>query len=280
MGVLLMIAAVIGGWDMGRLETLPILARLGAISPSIIVLGLFLPACATRLPPIGSALLVLAAASASLVGALVGARAPHTRAAGIALGVFGFAALVRLLAWHLANYASLHASTGAWGFARTLSTIALVLEAIGQMTCAAWLGARGRITGQIGSAIALASAFFIVWASSRGGLDTASPWQAMLHLSLMDTVGNPPPHFGTGIAIFINVAALALAGAVVSQHKPPAAITTALALVLVSHGGLDVPLRALAAVTATVWIMVTMPDQRALWRSIPAKDTKASAEKA
>lgn len=280
MGVLLILASVLGAWDLGRASAIPIAARIGAISSGIIVIGLFLPACATRLPPVASALLVLASSMVSLLGALVGSRAPHTRAAALALGFFGFAALLRLVAWHLANYAAVRASMGTWDFARGVATIGLVLEAGGQMVGAAWLGARARIKGQLSSFIALATAFFIVWARARGGSEGAASWQAMLHLSLSDAGGNPRVFGGLGIPTFLSVAALTLAGAVCAQWSLPAAVTTALALALVSHGGLDVPLRALAAAAASVWVMVTMTDQRAMWRALgaPKKETRASEQ--
>jgi hypothetical protein len=273
MGVLLLLAAVLGAWDFSRLREVHILARIATMTSGIVVVGLFLPACATKLPPLGSALLVVSATTISVVGAIVGSRQAHTRAAAIALGIFAGSALVHLLAWHVANLGATRASTTLWDFSRGISTAAVLLDAAGQMVVAAWLGTRihpklGTWGGQIASAIALALAFGIVWGASRGGSETASPWQAMLHASLADAMVSPPPWGLGAISTFLGVAALMLAGAISVQPYAVGAVTAVLTLILVAHGGFDAPLRALAVTVASIWLMVTSIDQRAMWRSI------------
>jgi hypothetical protein len=78
-----------------------------------------------------------------------------------------------------------------------------------------------------------------------------------------------PPPWGLGaISTFLGVAALLLAGAISVQPYAVGAVTATLTLILVAHGGLDTPLRALSVTVASVWLMVTTIDQRAMWRSI------------
>lgn len=277
MGVLLVLAIMMGAWDLGRAHSINIAARIGAIGPSLVVVGLFVPACATKLPSVAAALLVVAASFASFVAALVAARTPHTRAAALALGLFGFDALLRLIAWQFANHAANAASMGSWTFARVLATIALVLEALGEMVCVAWLASRTKTRFSFASFLALAASFGIVWASSRGTVEGAPSWQLMLHLSLGDAVKNPPPFGGAGVPTFLAVSAITLAVAVAARPKVPAAITTVMALALLSHGGLDVPLHALAAIAASLWVMVTMTDNRVFWREVVEDKKTANA---
>jgi len=272
MGVLLVLATVLGGWDLSRLKEIPIVGRIAAVASGLVVVGLFLPACATRLPPIGSAMLVIAASSTAVIGGIVGSRAPHTRAASIALAVFASAALVHLLAWHVANLGGSRASTGLWNFGRGISTAAVVLEAAGQMIAAAWLGTRqhpklGTKVAMASNFVAMLGAFLVVLFASRA-TETSPPWQLMLHASLGDAGVSPPP-FGLGaVATFLAVAALTLGAAVSAQPVAVGAVTASLTLALIAHGQLDAPLRALAAVTASVWLMVASTDQRAMWRSM------------
>jgi hypothetical protein len=211
-----------------------------------------------------------------VIGGIVGSRAPHTRAASIALAVFAGAALVHLLAWHVANLGAARASTGLWSFSRVISTVAVVVEAAGQMIAAAWLGTRlhpkfGTKLAMASNAVALLVAFLVVLFASRGASESAPAWQLMLHASLGDGALSPPP-FGIGaIATFLGVAALTLAAAISAQPQTVGAVTACLSLALVAHGQLDAPLRALAAVTASVWLMVASADQRAMWRSIGSR---------
>lgn len=273
MGVLLLLACVLGAWDLSRLREVNIIGRIATMAAGIVVVGLFLPACATKLPPLGSGLLVIASTTVSGIGAIVASRAPHTRAAAIALGIFAGSAIVHLLAWHVANLGSARASTTLWDFSRGISTAAVLLDGGGQMVAAAWLGTRvhprfGTWVGQVASALALAIAFGVVWGASRGGAESASQWQAMLHASLNDAAVNPPPWGLVGIATFLGVSAIMLAAAISVQPHAVGSVTAVLTLILIAHGGLDTPLRALAATVASIWLMVTSIDQRAMWRSI------------
>jgi hypothetical protein len=68
---------------------------------------------------------------------------------------------------------------------------------------------------------------------------------------------------------------LALVAAVQPRTVP--AVVFALSLGLLARGAFDVPLRALSATAAALWLMIAASDDRALWRSvIRARDNHPS----
>jgi hypothetical protein len=272
MGVLLVLVLVLGVWDLARAHSVALWARLVTIGASVFVVGLFIPACATRLPPAASIVLALGAITCAGTTAAMGLRTPHTRAASVVLGAFTVATAIRLLAWSLAISAGARANTAMWDVARGVSSAAVVFEALGQMAAAAWLGTRGRWLGQLTSALALSGAFAIVWAASRGGLSGAPTWQVMLHASLSEAAAGTPPPWGLGtIAAFLSVVSVTLALGIALQPRVLGSIAAAIALALIARGAFDVPLRALAVSAASIGVLVTMSDDRAMWRAMKAE---------
>jgi hypothetical protein len=223
---------------------------------------------------------VLLAASASvtaLAGAYASARAPHTRAIAGVLFAFAFASILRLAAWEVATVAGDHASTQVYKASRVLVTIAVVLEAIGQLVAAAWLGTRGRISGQLASSAALVLAFAVTWGVAQGVHAGAWFWQAVLHKALGDAAGIPSPYGLDAVATFLVPAAILLALVAALQPRQVAAVVTALAFVLLSRGSFDAPLRALCVVVASVWAALAGADERVMWRHL-IDDRKRRAE--
>lgn len=279
MGVLLCLVMVLGAWDLARAHAVALWARLVVIGSAVFVVGLFVPACATRLPPAASIVLALAAIACAGTAAAVGLRMPHTRAVSAVLGVFGVSTAIRLFAWALAVSASSRASTTLWDVARGVSSAAVVFEALGQMAAAAWLGTRGRWLGQATSALALAGALAIVVAASRGDASGAPAWQLMLHSSLSEAATGTPPPFGLGtIAAYLSVVSVTLALGTALQPRVLGALAATLALALVARGAFDVPLRALSVSAAAIWVVVTMSDDRAMWRMRIADRAKPAAD--
>ena len=223
---------------------------------------------------------VLLAASASvtaLAGAYASARAPHTRAIAGVLFAFAFASILRLAAWEVATVAGDHASTEVYKASRILVTIAVVLEAIGQLVAAAWLGTRSRLTGQLASSAALVLAFAVTWGVAQGVHAGAWVWQAVLHKALGDAAGIPSPYGLDAVATFLVPAAILLALVAALQPRQVVAVVTALAFVLLSRGSFDAPLRALCVVVASVWAALAGADERAMWRHL-IDDRKRRAE--
>lgn len=267
-GVLLVLAAVLGAWDLARAHSVAPWVRTVTIAASALVVGLFVPACATALPAPASIALATAAIACAGTVAAIGLRTSHTRAVAAVLGAFAVATCIRLSAWSLAATASAHASRAAWDFARGVSSAAVVVEALGLMAATAWLGTRGRWRGQLVNALALATAFGVVWAAARGATTGAPAWQLMLHASLANAApGIPPPwELGT-VAAFFSIASVTLALGVAFQPRVPGFVAGPFALTLLARGAFDVPLRALAVCAAAIWVLLTLSDERALRRA-------------
>jgi hypothetical protein len=89
-----------------------------------------------------------------------------------------------------------------------------------------------------------------------------------MHTALADTTAMAAP-FGA-VAAFLVCGSILLALVSVVQPRQVAAVTCALAFALISRGAFDAPLRALAAVTASIWIVIAMADDRAMWKGLAA----------
>jgi hypothetical protein len=274
MAVLLTTALVSGAYELARSERLNLGFRVVAVAAAVVVLGVCVPANALRMPGVLLVLLAIAASSVAAGAGIVALRAAHTRAVSIVLLTFVLAALLRVGAWHVAVYAGARAHTGLYDLSRGVASAAVLLEAGGQMVAAAWIGTRHRWAGQVASGVAVAAAFFVVWAAARGAQAGAAPWQVMLASSLADAPGTPPPAGMGAIATFLYVAAMFLSLAAAVVPAPLGAVSSALALALLSRGTFDVPLRALAATTAALWVAVATVDERAMWRALAAGTAK------
>jgi len=142
-----------------------------------------------------------------------------------------------------------------------------VFEGLGQLAAAAWLGTRTRVLGQVLSSVAVALAFIVTWGAAQGVHAGASEWQSVLHTSLGEVAGAPPP-FGLGaIATFLVPSAILFAFVAAVQPGQLPAVTGALALTLIGRGAYDAPMRALAGAAGAVWLMMaTSAIGKEMWR--------------
>jgi hypothetical protein len=267
----LVITAIIrGAIELARASKVSVGARGVVIGASGAVLALSMPAITRALPSPVALALAVAASIVCFASAWVTLRRAHTRAVGIVLVVFACAALARVVSWELARVAGDASSVRLYNFSRLIATVALVMEGLGQMFAAAWLGTRARILGQALASAAVAGAFLVTWNAARGSADYAAPWQSALHMALGGAPGLPQP-FGMGpLAVFLVVASILLALVAAVQPRPVAAVVFALSLGLLGRGAFDVPLRALSATAAALWLVVATMDDRAMWKSILA----------
>jgi hypothetical protein len=208
---------------------------------------------------------------AVLAGAYCAARAAQTRAVGGLLVALGFAAVCRLGAWLLATRAGDAASVQMFAYGRDLATAAVLFEASGQLLAATWLGSRGTWGAQISVTGALAGAWLVTWCAAKGIEAGAPQWQSVLHAALESAAGSPRPYGLDRIEILLIPASLLLALVGALQRKTLVAVLTALALMLVSRGCFDAPLRALCAVAAAQWAALASIDDRAMWRALLAE---------
>jgi hypothetical protein len=197
----------------------------------------------------------------------------------VVLATFAFASLSRVVSWELARIAGEQSSMRLYTISRGVATGALVVEGLGQMFAAAWLGTRSRLLGQALSSAAVAGAFLLTWNAARGASDMAAPWQSALHVALGSAPGLPQPFGMSALAVFLVVCSILLALVAAVQPRSVAAVVCALSLGLLARGSFDVPLRALCAVAGSLWLMVATLDDRAMWRSLLAeRERRAEAE--
>jgi hypothetical protein len=217
---------------------------------------------------------VVSSAVASTAAGLA-ARRPHTRALALLLTLFALATLVRLAAWELATLGGERANAGLYATSRALSTVGVVIEGLGQLGAAIWIGTRGR-GGLAASSLAAIGAFAVTWGAALGARPDAPPVAAALHSSLAAVSSLPAPYALSGAASFLTVSAVLLGAAALTQVAQPATIAAAFALALVSRGAFDAPLRAIAIVVAAQWALVSAFDDKMLWAALSGSGTSPS----
>ncbi len=242
-----------------------------AVSIAGLTMALAAPALVRPLPTVMAAILAVVASLAAIVGGLRGLRAKHTRAVAALMLSFAMAALLRIFAWDLARMAGDNGNTSLYATARGVATAALLLEAIGQMIAAAWLGTRSRFGGQFLSSIAVALAWVLTYGAALGASANAKPWEAAAHIALATATGLPRPYGPNGLGVFLLAASILLAGVAAVQRGQIAAVLAALSLSLIARGTFDVPIHALAATAAALWLMLAETDERAMWQSLLAQ---------
>jgi hypothetical protein len=264
-------------FELARAPRVSVVTRAAAIGAAGGVLALSAPALARSLPSQVALALAVSAGVGTLAAAWEGMRRPHTRAVAVVLATFAFAALARVVSWELARIAGDASSMRLYTISRGVATGALVVEGLGQMLAAAWLGTRSRLMGQALSSAAVAGAFLLTWNAARGASDMAAPWQSALHVALGSVPGLPPPFGMSALAVFLVVCSILLALVAAVQLRAVAAVVFALSLGLLGRGSFDVPLHALAAVAGALWLMVATTDDRAMWRSLLAERETATS---
>jgi hypothetical protein len=178
------------------------------------------------------------------------------------------ASVARVGAWELAGDAGERGSTRMYDIAAAIATVGVVLEGLGQLAAAAWLGTRGGVAGRVLSNLAIAAAFLVTWGAARGVHPGAATWQAILHTALADAPGTPPPFALSAVATFLACCAIFLGIVAISLRGQMVAVLAALGLTLLSRGTFDVPIRALAIVAAGQWLLLATVDDRSMWRAL------------
>jgi hypothetical protein len=266
--LLLVPVIVLGGVELLRAREMSVLARGALLAGGAAAIAMSLPALRDRSLPALSVWLCASAAITTLVGAYCAARTPHTRALAGVLAIVALAAIARLAAWVLATRAGDAASLSMFAYSRDLATLAVLLQACAQLFAVMWLGTRGRWGGQLGSSVALVSAYFLTTGVASGMHSGASLWQAMLHTALADAPGVPPPYGLEALATFVVPASLLLALVAATLRNQVGVVVATMSLTLVSRGSFDVPLCALCAAAAAQWAALASLDERAMWRAL------------
>jgi len=278
----LLVALVCGGsFELARVRRIGVPVRGTVVAISGLVVALASPSVVQRLhAPAAVALAVVSAVVVS-VGGIAAVRSSQTRALGAVLTMSALAGIVRPVAWIVASLAGERASLSLYHFARGLSTAAVAIQALATLLAAAWLGTRSKWRGRMLANGAIVLAFVITYLAARETEAPPSTVEAVLRGSLAQAAGVPSPYALASIAAFLVPASILLGGVALLQRGQPAAVVSALALVLVSQGAFDVPLQALAAVAATQWALLAMVDERSMWTALslerPAPPPEPSA---
>ena len=280
MAGLLMTLICTGAFEIARAGRIGLVSRVVAVGASGLAVALSAPALHERLHPFAGILLAVAAALAAMAGAWHAMKKPHTRAVGAVLVAFALAGLLRLGAWELAGAAGERGSQKMYDVSCGIASAAVVIEGLGQLAAAAWLGTRDRMLGRVASNAAIALAFLVTWGAAYGVKAGAATWQSILHSALADAAGQPPPVGLGSIATFLAAASIFLALVAIVQRGQVIAIISALSLALISRGTLDVPLRAMAIAAAGQWVLLAMLDDRSMWKSLSAQREQRLAEEA
>ncbi len=229
------------------------------------VVALAAPSVVERLHTGATLALALLASVIASVASMALVRVVHTRAVGAVLGIFAMAGVLRPVAWEVTALAGERASLGLYQAGRGLATAAVVVQTLGVLFAAAWLGTRSRVRGRWLANASIAASFGVTYLASRANGDTPSAYEAILRGSLALAPGTPLPYGLAGLPAFLVPATILLALVAVVQRAHPPAVLGTLALALLSCGALDVPLAALAITAAAHGALLARGDARAVW---------------
>ena len=273
----LLVALVCGGsFELARVRRIGVPVRGTAVAISGLVVALASPSVVQRLHAPAAVSLAVVAAIVVAVGGVATARSAQTRILGAVLAMSALSGIVRPIAWIVATLAGERASLSLYHFARGLSTAAVAIQALATLLAAAWLGTRSKWRGRMLANGAIVLAFVITYLAARETDAPPSSIEAVLRGSLAQAAGVPSPYALASIAAFLVPASILLGGVALLQRGQPAAVVSALALVLVSQGAFDIPLQALAAVAATQWALLAMVDERSMWTALSLERPAAS----
>ncbi len=278
MAGLVIAACVLACFELSRAMRMAVGTRVIAIAGAGAVLAFSAPALIIRLPTPVTLAMSFATILVTFAGVWEGLRAQHTRGVALIAGAFGVAGMLHVVAWEVGTIAGDRARTDLYAVAQGVATAAVAFEALGQMATAAWLGTRSRVMGQGLSSVAVGAAFVLTWGAAHGASATAAGWQAGLHTALAGAPGLPPPFALGALATFLVCASMLLALASALQPRQVVAVVCSLSLALLGRGSFDVPLRALAATAASLWLMVALIDDRAMWKSLIEQREQRLAE--
>lgn len=267
----LLVALVCGAsFELARARRIGAVARGAVVAISGLVVALASPAVVQRLHTVAALLLAVFTSIIALTSGIVAARVVQTRAVGAVLGVLAICALLRVVAWETAAIAADRSSVALLQIGRVLATAAIVLQGVAALFAAAWLGTRSRWRGRVLANVAIVLAFAITYFAARRIDDHPTIVETILHASLSQAGGVPPPYGVASVAAFLVPASLLLAIVALVQRAQPKAITASLALALLSNGAYDVPLQALLVTAAAQWAMLATADERTLFEALTA----------
>jgi hypothetical protein len=261
--ILLVGALFVGSFLVSRNVRVPLDARMIVPPAAGIVAALGFAATRDKLLPSWEIVLAVAAIVATFRSALVSILSHVTRAAAAVTVLLVLAAVVRLAAWRASIEAGERASTALFAAAQRTDGAALVLEWLAHLAALVWIATRARRWGLVVAAAVLAVSIAITWGGVSALHADASAWQSMLHSAVAQTTGTSEWLALRVLSTFLSVASIGIATAAIALPRQLPAVAAPIALAIVSRGSFDAPLRALAAVTAAVWLLIAATEEEA-----------------
>jgi hypothetical protein len=248
-----------GSFELARRPRIGTLVHGSVVTISGLIIALASPAVVDKLHPFAAFALAVFSAVIAFSAGVVVVRAPRTRALGVVLILLSVCGLLQPIAWGAVTLASEHASLTEFTVGRVAGTTAIVVQSITTLFIAAWLAARSRSNRFVVNG-ALLLAFVITYLAARNDAPS-SPVIAVLRASLLRVVISMPASSAVStIAAFLLPVSLLLTVIALAQRRLSAAIKAPIAFALLSLGGFDVPLQALAITTAATWALLAMTD--------------------
>ena len=244
--------------------------RASGVSAAGLAAALAAPALFKPLPALEAVALVVVTAFVIFAAAASALRKSHTRAVAAIMTVLGVAGLLRVIAWNVARTAGDSGNAALYAKARLVATAAVAFEIAGQMIAAAWLGTRSWFGGQVLSSVAVVLASVLTYGAAQGASASAKPWEVAAHFALATAPSLPQPYLANSVSVFLLASSILLAGVAAVQGKQVVAVVVALSLSLLGRGAFDVPIHALAACAAALWLTIAVTDERAVWQSLLA----------
>jgi hypothetical protein len=233
------------GFTSLRERSLGIVYRLAAAPATACIVTLVMWSTSQHLAPeftlglaFSSAVLALAA-SAPAIGS------SHTRALGFVLLFAGSAAFAHVIAAVLAVRASDRALLPLFAAARTLATLAFVLDFVCLVIAGLWAAARRWVPAGVVAGIVVLVSLLVAWGASRGSEYNASLWQVLAARGLSQIAPQPAPFVVPWLRHAVEVLAPLTAIAVLFARARPGKVQAAVAFAVLARGSTDVPALAL-----------------------------------
>jgi hypothetical protein len=179
-------------------------------------------------------------------------RRPHTRGAGLILGICATAALVHVGSRLVAVQASVHAWPLVFAAARIVATLALLLDVAALVVAGLWLAQRRWRLASGVATVVLAVAAVASWGALMGSHYEASTWQVLAARTLAELVRHPVPAVAPVVRYGVELATLGATVAVLLSRSRESAQVALVALVLLAHTATDIPVLGLAVTLAAL----------------------------
>ena len=226
--------------------------RVG-ISPFVAAVITTAMAAATRPLPILLALVLsVLTAIIALTASVPTLMSEKTRGLGMVLGLAGIASVVNASARLLALRASQEALASLFDVARTLATIAMVLELGAWLIGMAWLSAKNvrRLAVFLGIAVFVAVAVGLMAAAGKSY--DAGPWTVLASRAVGELTRHPRPFGPEMLRSVVELLELVGAATALASRSRGNVACTALGLALLARSATDIPILALGLCLAAL----------------------------